>query len=69
MLPLNYTGCDLAAYRESVARLSGLGVDLLLPGHGQFTLRDGQRHLDRALAFSKRLYLPPGPPRFIPHAP
>ena len=61
---LNYWGCDLNAYRESLKKLAGLKVDLLLPGHHQFTLRDGQRHLDRAIDLSQRLYLPPSPPRF-----
>jgi len=64
IMPLNYWGCDLNAYRHSLRRLAGLGVDLLLPGHHQFTLRNGQRHLDCAVEWSKRLYLPPSPPRF-----
>lgn len=63
-MPLNYRGCDLNAYRESLRKLARLEVALLLPGHHQFTLRGGQRHLDRAADLSRRLHLPPSPPRF-----
>ena len=36
-------------YRSDLPRLAGLGVDALLPGHGLFTLRNGQQHIDAAL--------------------
>lgn len=63
VLLLNYWGCDPGACRESLRKLARLGVDLLLPGHHQFTLRDGQQHIDRAAAALAGLYFPPGPPR------
>jgi hydroxyacylglutathione hydrolase len=59
---LNYSGCDLCAYRESLRKLLGLDADLLLPGHHQFTLRYAQWHLDRAAERMNSIYLPPAPP-------
>lgn len=41
--------CDLRAYAASVERLAGAGVDVLLPGHHEFTLAGGQRHIDTAV--------------------
>jgi hypothetical protein len=39
--------------------LSQLSVDVLLPGHRCFTLRDGQRHIDAAMAALNKLGVPP----------
>ncbi len=36
-------------YREDLAKLAELDIDALLPGHGIFTVRDGQSHIDKAL--------------------
>jgi hydroxyacylglutathione hydrolase len=54
-------GSDLLAMQESVARLGGLNVRSLLPGHGIFPLEGGQEHIDQAKeAFATML-----PPRSI----
>jgi hydroxyacylglutathione hydrolase len=54
-------GSDLLALQESVARLGGLDVASLLPGHGIFPLEGGQEHIDQAIeAFGTML-----PPRSI----
>jgi hydroxyacylglutathione hydrolase len=54
-------GSDLLAMQESVARLGGLNVTSLLPGHGIFPLEGGQEHIDQAMeAFATML-----PPRSI----
>lgn len=45
---LNHPDSHLEQYREAFARLEGLDIDLLLPGHMLFFLRDGQRHIDLA---------------------
>jgi glyoxylase-like metal-dependent hydrolase (beta-lactamase superfamily II) len=45
---LNHPDSQLEQYRASFSRLAGLGVDLLLPGHMLFFVRDGQRHIDLA---------------------
>jgi glyoxylase-like metal-dependent hydrolase (beta-lactamase superfamily II) len=46
---INAEGSDLAGYRMDLSRLSGLATDALFPGHGLFTLRAGQRHIDAAI--------------------
>lgn len=51
--------CDLQAYVRTIGRLSTLSVDLLLPGHWCFSLRNGQRHIDTAMEVVKRLGVPP----------
>lgn len=45
---INTPDSSLHAYREDMPKLAGLGVDVLLPGHGLFTLTHGQRHIDVA---------------------
>lgn len=45
---INAPDSSLQAYREDIGKLAGLGVDILLPGHGLFTLTNGQRHIDVA---------------------
>ena len=56
---LNYWGSNLADYRSYINRLANLSVDVLLPGHKLFTLRDGQQHIDRAISALKKLSVPP----------
>lgn len=46
---LNLDGFSLDDYRRDLPKLSSLDVDMLLPGHGVFTVRRGQRHIRRAL--------------------
>jgi glyoxylase-like metal-dependent hydrolase (beta-lactamase superfamily II) len=46
---LNLEGCSLTDYRRDIRKLESLDVDLLLPGHGVFVLRRGQKHIQRAI--------------------
>jgi glyoxylase-like metal-dependent hydrolase (beta-lactamase superfamily II) len=50
---------DLQAYIRTIKKLSGFSVDVFLPGHQCFSLRDGQRHLDTAMAALKAMSVPP----------
>jgi len=56
----NWPTCDPRAYRESLPRLAGLGIDALLSGHHLWTLAGGQSHIDRAIGDFQRLWPPPG---------
>lgn len=56
---LNCDGSSLKDYRESLPKLKGLGVELLLPGHRRFVLREGQKHIDLACERLKLLQIPP----------
>ena len=51
-------GSDLLALQESVARLGGLNVTSLLPGHGIFPLEGGQEHIDQAIEAFGTMLLP-----------
>ncbi|BCP51977.1 hypothetical protein K32_05940 [Kaistia sp. 32K] len=51
--------CDIAAICETVRVLAALEFDTLLPGHLAFTLKDGHRHAELALACVNRLQCPP----------
>ena len=51
--------CDVAATCETVRKLAALKFDALLPGHLNFSLRDGGRHAQAALAYVDRLQCPP----------
>lgn len=51
--------CDLQEHLRSIQKLAGLGVDVFLPGHGMFSLRDGQRHVDAAISWIERCLVPP----------
>lgn len=55
---INAAGSGMDGYRRDLPKLTGLGVDGLFPGHGLFTLRGGQRHLDAALAQARGGFLP-----------
>jgi glyoxylase-like metal-dependent hydrolase (beta-lactamase superfamily II) len=55
----NWPGSDLTTYRTNIGKLSGLGVEQLFPGHYTFTLREGQVHLDKAVANLKLPWVPP----------
>ena len=46
---INADGSGMEGYREDLSKLGGLEIDGLFPGHGMFTLRFGQRHIDCAL--------------------
>lgn len=55
---LNVEGSSLKEYRENMNKLAGLGVDGLFPGHGIFTLWDGQKHIDLAIQRLSAMYPP-----------
>jgi hydroxyacylglutathione hydrolase len=46
---INAEGSSLDDYRRDMPKLGSLGVEQLLPGHSVFMLRNGQKHLDRAI--------------------
>ncbi len=50
--------CDLQAHIASLERLRHLAVDMFFPGHGAFSLKHGQRHIDAALARLDHLLVP-----------
>ena len=56
---LNCVGSSLEDYRANVGKLTGLGIDVLLPGHLSVVLSRGQRHLDMAVENLRRLMPPP----------
>jgi len=55
---INAEGSELGGYRQSLHKLGGLGVEALFPGHGLFTLREGQKHIDAALAQLRKGVVP-----------
>ncbi len=55
---INTPDSSLHAYREDLPKLAGRSVDVLLPGHGLFTLSGGQRHLDVALQELDKGFVP-----------
>jgi hydroxyacylglutathione hydrolase len=55
---INAEGSGMGGYRQDLSKLAGLAIDGLLPGHGLFTLRDGQRHIDCALEQTRRAFVP-----------
>jgi hydroxyacylglutathione hydrolase len=50
--------CRLDAQIRSLRSIRELGVDALLPGHLTLSLRDGQRHIERANEVLDRLLIP-----------
>jgi glyoxylase-like metal-dependent hydrolase (beta-lactamase superfamily II) len=53
---LNCFGFDLKDYRENIKKLANLSIDMLFPGHGVFTIKNGQSHIDILVdAFEKLL--------------
>ena len=55
---INAEGSELAGYRADLRKLSDLGVDGLFPGHGLFTVRGGQRHIDAAIEQLAKGFVP-----------
>lgn len=55
---INAPGSGLDGYRAHLDRLGGLGVDCLFPGHGLFTFRNGQHHIDTAREQLRRGFVP-----------
>jgi hydroxyacylglutathione hydrolase len=54
----NIWDCEIPSYAESMSKLDGAGIDVLLPGHLAVTLRTGQRHIDAANTLFERVYVP-----------
>jgi len=63
----NWPGSSLAAYRENIGKLGGLGVDMLFPGHYMWSLRNGQSHLDAAIEALSEAWVPPSWQHHHPH--
>ncbi len=55
---INAEGSSLADYRRDMPKLADLNVDMLLPGHSVFVLKNGQKHIDRALRKLQDFVLP-----------
>jgi len=55
---INVDGSDLAGYRADFPKLADLAIEALLPAHGMFTLRFGQRHIDTALTQLAKGFVP-----------
>jgi len=55
----NWFGSSLESYRRNIGKLSNLSIDALLPGHFIWTLKDGQKHIDRAIENLKSAWVPP----------
>lgn len=56
ILLLNCYGFSMDDYRENIKKLANLSIDMLFPGHGIFTLKNGQSHVDMLIdAFDKLL--------------
>ena len=46
---INTADSSMNGYKEDLPKLAELAVDVLLPGHGLFTVSNGQIHIDAAL--------------------
>lgn len=55
---INLEGCSMSDYRRDIQKLADLQVDVLLPGHGVFVLRGGQKHIRRAIRKLSDFVLP-----------
>lgn len=54
----NIPGSDVHAYARTIKQLMGLDVDMLLPGHGLFCVKDGQKHIDKCAKAFENLFVP-----------
>ncbi len=55
----NIPGASVQEYGRSVLKLEGMRIEMLLPGHYLFTIRNGQSHIDKAISAFRGLGLPP----------
>jgi hydroxyacylglutathione hydrolase len=46
---INSEGSSLDDYRRDMSKLAELDIDGLFPGHSVFVVRNGQKHIDRAI--------------------
>jgi hydroxyacylglutathione hydrolase len=56
---INTEDSGMQGYCKDLPKLGGLGVELLLPGHGMFTLKHGQKHIDSAMEGVRKGFLHP----------
>lgn len=54
----NIYDCNIQDYQASVKKLSKLSVDVFLPGHLAFSLKNGQRHINAAAEAFQKLMVP-----------
>lgn len=55
---INASGSSLEDYRRDMPKLADLKIDMLLPGHSVFVLKNGQKHIDRAIRKLNDFVLP-----------
>ncbi|MBS1798416.1 MAG: MBL fold metallo-hydrolase [Acidobacteria bacterium] len=55
---INSGDSGMQGYVADLPKLANQEIEMLLPGHGLFTLRSGQRHIDVALDAIKKGFLP-----------
>jgi hydroxyacylglutathione hydrolase len=55
---INAEGSGMSGYRADLRKLKNLGIEGLFPGHGLFTLRNGQRHIEAAIEQLARGFVP-----------
>jgi hydroxyacylglutathione hydrolase len=55
---INANDSGMQGYLLDLPKLAGSGIELLLPGHGLFTLKNGQKHIDAALDAMHKGFLP-----------
>lgn len=55
---INAEGSGMNGYRADLRKLANLGIEGLFPGHGLFTMRNGQRHIDVAIEQVARGFVP-----------
>jgi hydroxyacylglutathione hydrolase len=55
---INAEGSEMSGYRADLRKLANLSVDGLFPGHGLFTVRGGQRHIDVAIEQLAKGFVP-----------
>lgn len=55
----NTWDCNLQAHLKSLLKLRDAKIDVLLPAHLTFSLKNGQRHIDAALKYVDELLVPP----------
>ena len=63
----NWAGSELSEYRKNIHKLANLGVEKLFPGHFLFTLRNGQKHIDKAIENLRKPWVPPAWQHQHPH--
>ena len=55
---INYPMCSIEDYHTGLPKLKNLGVAGLFPGHGVFTLQNGQSHIDMAIKQLDSIFMP-----------